>query len=932
MALTKTIGEVDFIVDLDGSVIPAQARRIGQEAGAIAGKEFNRGFQGQMGELESSLRKRFRALGTNSGNDFGTGFRKALTPGLAQVGRQIDRSFSNSSGLAGFRRELTSTVDNMDDMVLQFEEVDGVFRNVNDRAREGSSNWREYRSSMGGVSAGLRDVSSASDDTDTRTHRLSRTFASLRSAVSSASSSFGGAIGNLTGFGDANDRAARSNNSLLGSFRQLPHGIKQAIFYVSLFASLGAEIAILGSVAGSSLAVLLTSFLALGAGAGIAAIGFQGMLGPLSELGPNAAAASIALREIGTAFASLQDGIREELFRDMAEPFRQIAAIAPQIQLSLNGVAGAVRDVMAAMAEALSSARGIEVMNALLTGFGPIIRELGNAFIALGAAMGTIFVAALPSTQAFASSLNELFTRFNAFLQSAEGQTALSEFFQTLSLVMPPIVNLLGSVGKLLASLVTPATIALFVQTLDTLSLFMPALSGILLVIANLNPIGILAEVLNTIGQIITPLIPAFMELGSVIRDGLMAILPMLIPPLTELVGAIVEALIPAFISLMPAIMVIVSELLPALVEVLLAVIPVIPPLAEFIAMLAVRLSDLAVMVIPIVIAVVEGLVAVLQFLLTPIGEAKAGFEDFKNGLTQNIADLNKTVNDWFAKIFQGFKDFVTNNVQALNDFANGAKEAVQKFVTDGVNGFNDFANKVKTTVRQFATEVGQNISNMVTTVLTFFSNLILQGVQKFNDLRDRVVNTVMDLFFRVRAHFEALLQVAGNIFSNLVEKVLGPIRPIAGQVVSFFQGIPNGISSIVDRIVGFFTGLPGRVMNAIGNLAGKVGGALSAAVNIKLPFTAVGGTFDKAQARIIGEAGPEAVVPLNRPLSRVDPSVRALSAFAQGIPIKGKQDSNMGTVDSRRQVTVAEGAIRVYSPDAKYSGVQVLDQLVENL
>lgn len=33
----------------------------------------------------------------------------------------------------------------------------------------------------------------------------------------------------------------------------------------------------------------------------------------------------------------------------------------------------------------------------------------------------------------------------------------------------------------------------------------------------------------------------------------------------------------------------------------------------------------------------------------------------------------------------------------------------------------------------------------------------------------------------------------------------------------------------------------------------------------------------------LIGEAGPEAVVPLNRPLSQVDPSVRELAAFAQG-------------------------------------------------
>ena len=41
---------------------------------------------------------------------------------------------------------------------------------------------------------------------------------------------------------------------------------------------------------------------------------------------------------------------------------------------------------------------------------------------------------------------------------------------------------------------------------------------------------------------------------------------------------------------------------------------------------------------------------------------------------------------------------------------------------------------------------------------------------------------------------------------------------------------------------------------------------------------------FDRAAIRVIGEAGPEAVVPLNRPLDQVDPSVRWLSAIAQGL------------------------------------------------
>lgn len=88
---------------------------------------------------------------------------------------------------------------------------------------------------------------------------------------------------------------------------------------------------------------------------------------------------------------------------------------------------------------------------------------------------------------------------------------------------------------------------------------------------------------------------------------------------------------------------------------------------------------------------------------------------------------------------------------------------------------------------------------------------------------------------------------------------------------------------------------------------------------------TAAGGVFDGAQHRIIGEAGPEAVVPLNRPLSMVDPSVRAISAFAQGlsVPSSGQQQGP--------RVNFSEGAIQVNLPtgDPKLAAEAVLDRLV---
>jgi hypothetical protein len=119
----------------------------------------------------------------------------------------------------------------------------------------------------------------------------------------------------------------------------------------------------------------------------------------------------------------------------------------------------------------------------------------------------------------------------------------------------------------------------------------------------------------------------------------------------------------------------------------------------------------------------------------------------------------------------------------------------------------------------------------------------------------------------------------------------------------------------VADDIVAGFKGLADRIVRAIGTIIPKIKmpdiprPVVEAIVKVVKPKTAAGGIFSGAQERIIGEAGPEAVVPLNRPLSRVDPAVRALSAFAQGLKVPGS--SNGPSIG--RQIDV--GGITINTP-----------------
>lgn len=85
----------------------------------------------------------------------------------------------------------------------------------------------------------------------------------------------------------------------------------------------------------------------------------------------------------------------------------------------------------------------------------------------------------------------------------------------------------------------------------------------------------------------------------------------------------------------------------------------------------------------------------------------------------------------------------------------------------------------------------------------------------------------------------------------------------------------------------------------------------------------AAGGIHFGPTRSITGEAGPEAIVPLRRPLGMVDKSVRALSAFAQGIPFGTNTQGGTGK-------TLNIGPITVNTPttDPRAVAVETVNRL----
>lgn len=159
-----------------------------------------------------------------------------------------------------------------------------------------------------------------------------------------------------------------------------------------------------------------------------------------------------------------------------------------------------------------------------------------------------------------------------------------------------------------------------------------------------------------------------------------------------------------------------------------------------------------------------------------------------------------------------------------------------------------------------------------------------------------------------------------------------------AEDYAAYLGAIPDDVTTVIGAdtgaaqgvINGFISANDGRVIT----IQAKINAALASVANTAqnlFPKTAVGGTFHGSQIREIAEDGPEAVVPLDRPLSQVDRSVRWLSAIAQGLaPVPQAQGSSGGASAGAQ---FGAGSIVISEArSARQTALELLDAITESV
>lgn len=249
----------------------------------------------------------------------------------------------------------------------------------------------------------------------------------------------------------------------------------------------------------------------------------------------------------------------------------------------------------------------------------------------------------------------------------------------------------------------------------------------------------------------------------------------------------------------------------------------------EKMAELQLRLSGLATDALPVLLAAFEFIADVIAKVVEWVGKVISKFVEFYNYIDGPVG----TIIEALVGYFQSFIDFIDGPVSVvfgvLETFFTVARTVIET-VVGGIVAYIEL-------------QVG-----------------LVKGVF-------RIAKSVLTpIISAIRTAIETAIGIVKSVFEGLQSS----LKTIINTIIGLWEGLAGGIIGVINTIIGAWNGLEFKVPE-VSIFGKKIGGFTIGTPNIptlplpKIPRLAEGGVVREPTLALVGEAGPEAVVPLDR-------------------------------------------------------------------
>lgn len=327
----------------------------------------------------------------------------------------------------------------------------------------------------------------------------------------------------------------------------------------------------------------------------------------------------------------------------------------------------------------------------------------------------------------------------------------------------------------------------------------------------------VLAPTLEYIGEVFRVLFNTIADVLGGVADFLKGVFDIITGILTSDMNKIFDG----FTETGDAIMNILSALLTALLDLTVAVLKVIWDT---------------------IVAIFQGIWDGIVAIFTPIGE---WFASRWNDITTALAD----VGSWFGEVFQGAWDAIANIFSPIGTWFGERWTDVTNALANVGAWFTDMFQKAWTGLTNIFSKLGSwfgerwnDVKNALANVSSWFGNTFTSAY-----------NAVKNAFSSIGSFFSGVWSTVQSIFVNAGQMVGsavgGAFRSAVNAVLGTIENVVNGFIGMINGVIDMINQIPGVSLGGIGY--------------VSLPRLARGGIVDSPTIAMIGEAGKEAVVPL---------------------------------------------------------------------
>ena len=274
---------------------------------------------------------------------------------------------------------------------------------------------------------------------------------------------------------------------------------------------------------------------------------------------------------------------------------------------------------------------------------------------------------------------------------------------------------------------------------------------------------------------------------------------------------------------------------------------------------------------------IAQGLETVENILLTVFGvvaDVIGGILDALGGLIEFLAGV--FTGDW-QQAWEGIKAFFKGIWDAIYAIILAVWNVIYAEISSKLSEVNDRINSVLNAIE---TTFGVNldaVKNIVTAIFNAIKTTITNVLATIQTGTSTALNTIKTTFSTI---FTSIKTTVTTIFKSMWSTIKGVINSIIGGV----EGMANAVVSGLNTVINAMNNLSFDIPDWVPGMGGKTFGFdIKTLSTVSLPKLAKGGVVDGATPLIAGEAGKEAIVPLERNTGWMDQIANRLGEMIVG-------------------------------------------------